>query len=178
MHLVLSLILGFANAQAAIPLPKQGEAACYRRDYNSDHMRRNPSQALGSLYVWLRHAKDGSEEDYSGAKVLGLRRSGEVFLNRDPSCEFKADGTVFCFVECDGGSFSLEPRTDSIYFRVTKDYYFPLFRNGADPENPREEEILHLDGKDRNNNLYRLYQVDEQDCKDAFDRITERSYGC
>lgn len=177
MHLLLSLILGFSAAQAAIPLPGQGESACYRREYKEDHLRRNPRQNLSSLYVWLRHAEEGTDE-YTGAKVLGLRRNGDAFLNRDPSCEFKPDGTVFCFVECDGGSFSLEPRTDSIFFRVTKDYYFPLFKNGADPENPREEEILQLDGKDGNNNLYRLYQVDEQDCKDAFDRITERSYGC
>jgi len=178
MHLVLSLILGFTTVQAAIPWPGEGGSACYRRVYNSDHMRSNPRQELGSLYVWLHHAAGNTEDDYSGAKVLGLRRNGEAFLNRDPSCEFKPDGTVFCYVECDGGSFSLEPRTNSIFFRVTKDYYFPLFRSGADPENPREEEILHLDGKDRNNNLYRLYQVEEQDCKDAFDRITERSYGC
>lgn len=178
MNIMLSLILGFASAQAEIPLPKEGQAACYRRDYGTDHLRRNPRQELQSLFVWLRRVREGAEGDYSGAKVLGLHRGGEAYLNQDSSCEFKADGSVFCFVECDGGSFRLEPRTDSIYFRVTKGYYFPLFRNGSDPENLRDEEILQLDGGDKNNSLYRLHPVPESECEGAFSRVTERSYGC
>lgn len=177
--LALAAFTGFvASATSVVTLPHAGQAACYRREYTAEHLQANRKQVLSSLFVLLQYAKG-----YHGATVIGTRTDGRMYGNFDAGCAEKNDGSVFCQVECDGGSFSLVPSKKSqkaVNFSVTKDYYFPLFLKGSNPEETNAENgtQLSLDGNDQDNNLYKLYPADKIECEDAIKKIRDEDWGC
>lgn len=179
--LALALSLFAAHAEAAPRIqPAPGEKVCLAREYTAGHMQRNPKQHLNKMHVLLETKKGRAEEggDIRSAKVVG-EKDGVLYGN-EATCEFKAGGVVHCFIECDGGSFNLHPsQGQNVLFRVTEDYYFPLYRKGADPENRRDEDTLSFDFKDRDNNIFRLEKSSAGVCEKQWKAFKEvPAFGC
>lgn len=164
ISLIAALFVSCSAAHAADIQPAPGSRSCFRRSYTQAHMHDNPKQALRRLAVLLDNVPPSKsiEYGYRTARVVG-ERGGRLFGNL-ASCEYKPDGSVFCSIECDGGSFTLQPESSGATFRVTPDYYFPLFRRGSNPESPQDSDILSLDGNDHDNNLYWLFPAKASDC--------------
>lgn len=167
MKFLAALFLVSSVSNAAIPLKSELNAPiCLKREYSEEHMRANPKQLLTSLYIYLATAQKTYGDEtfiHSGAEVFG-RTPANLYVNREPTCESRADGSIFCFAECDGGSFELVPRETNALFRISKDYYFPLFQNGFDRETATEKQTLSLDAKDRHNNVYKVFSAPIREC--------------
>lgn len=170
---LMTLLLAFISFDAHSADAPISPAACYMRVYEPSHLKQNPNQALTSLAVKLVN-----HEEYVGAQVIGLGRNGRHYANSNAVCESRDDGSIFCFVECDGGSFRLQPARGSVNFRVTESYYFPLILNGIDPEVSSPEDYIWLDGDDRDNNIYKLYPASAAACDVQFSKLKEDGFGC
>ena len=161
--------------------PALGEKACFERKYTSDHLRRNPKQHLSSMYILVTHMRDsysdGGTYDWVNGTVVGASKN-EYYMNDNAGCVYKADGSISCNIECDGGAFEVYPQSDSVLFQVAKDYYFPLYRRGTDQETAGREDVLHFSSDDRDNAVYKLYPVEVKKCEAAIARAKIRSWGC
>lgn len=181
--LALALILSAfaANAEAALPRiqPNLGEKTCFAREYNEEHMRSNPKQNVSKLHVLLNRQKSEYDRDGTMTSVKVVGEKDGVLYGNEATCEAKAGGTVFCFIECDGGSFNLKHgRKGRVNFEITKDYYFPLYRKGADPENARDEDTLGF-SSDRDNGVYSLEVKDAGVCEQQWQKyIAVPEFGC
>ncbi len=91
--------------------PAPGEQACYRRVYNSRHLRRHPRQQTTEMVLYLRvlgnQGKDASGSAYLAtiqtAWTLYVRlRHGEKLLYAAGDCHDQ-QGEAVCVVDCDGG---------------------------------------------------------------------------
>jgi hypothetical protein len=182
--LTLTLLLSLTTqAQAALPRiqPELNDKACFAREYSASHMRANPLQHVSKMHVLLERKKDryGADGTFTAVKVVG-EKDGVLFGN-EASCEVKENGRVFCFIECDGGSFSLKHgRRGRVNFEVTKDYYFPLYRKGAGSEEegrPGPEDTLDFRA-DRANGLYSLERKEAGVCERRWKQYKEADYGC
>ena len=172
------LILAPAGAMAAhVAFPAQGASACYTREYTGQQMAGHPNQKLNRVFVKIAN-RLSAERDYNSATVVATGRDGQFYSNDNAGCEQKKDGTLLCSVECDGGSFSLIPLDSRINLKVTPDYYFPLYKPGADIANPRPEDQLSLMGADKDNNLYRLFPADMGQCDAAWEAAKSQTPGC
>lgn len=179
LALALSLYTGYAEAAPRIQ-PAPGAKVCLAREYTAGHMRSNPRQHVSKMHVLLETKKGRVEDggDIRSAKIVGEREG--VLYGNEATCEYKANGVVHCFIECDGGSFDLNPsHGQNVIFRITKDYYFPLYRKGADPENARDEDKLSFDFKDRENNAYRLEKTSPGVCEKQWKAFKQTpAFGC
>ncbi len=162
---LISSITAQAQSGRISVQPEMGHPACFKRVYTDDELRSQPKQLVSSLYVIVERSKHDPEVDVDmhKAEVFGYR-NGQLFTNREPLCEFKADGSSNCFVECDGGSFDLLPRNGHALFKVTEDYYFPLFLDGKNRSSARTRDTISLDANDRANRLFKLYPVPFSEC--------------
>jgi hypothetical protein len=181
--ITFALLLSLAtHAQAATPRiqPDLGAKSCFAREYSATHMRANPLQHVSKLHVLRERRKDryGNDGTSTSVKVVG-EKNGVLFGN-EASCEIKENGRVFCFIECDGGSFSLKHgRTGRVNFEVTKEYYFPLYRKGANSEESRPGPEDTLDFRaDRANGVYSLEPKEAGVCERRWKQYKEAEYGC
>lgn len=183
LFLIASLTSG-ALAQAANPTiqPKVNEPVCLMRQYSASHMAQNPKQKLSAIYIRLADATYTTENPteivhYTSSNVIGVS-AGKFYGNDLAECTFNADGSAKCQVDCDGGSFGLYPRESDVLMRVSKDYYYPLYKGGYNQENPSPQDELSFDGNDENNNSYLLQQVKIQDCDRAIREMQKANFGC
>ena len=176
-----------ATAPVLSVKPTLEQAVCLKREYSEDHLRQYPKQKLSSMYVIVRKSKfpasagpELKNETYIGAEVIGQKSIGdkEYYANWDSTCEFNAKGSAHCFVECDGGSFDLQPRTADVLFTVGKDYYFPLYRPGMSRNDATDADTISLDAKDKHNAIYRLNQAPVRECIDARKRAKKVTGDC
>ena len=166
---------GSVEPIAAKPInvkPTVDQAICLKREYSEDHLRAYPQQKLSSMYIIVKIAKvEGSttKETFTAAEVIGQKSSGDkdYYANWDSTCDFQARGVAHCFVECDGGSFDLLPRPVDVLFRVSKSYFFPLYKPGVSRDTATESDTLKLDAKDQHNAIYRLYEAPVRECVEA-----------
>jgi hypothetical protein len=180
--LFASLALSNASALAGVPRLQPGPhtPVCLLRQYTAEHMAANPKQKLNAIYVKLSDvAVKGQHEidHYTASNVIGLS-DGKFYGNDLAGCTFKADGSAQCQVDCDGGSFGLYPRLNSVLMQITKDYYFPLYLNGATPDSERPGDELSFDGNDKDNNEYLLQEVDVRECDRAIQLMKRAEWGC
>ncbi|HEY8278193.1 MAG TPA: hypothetical protein VIH99_01130 [Bdellovibrionota bacterium] len=176
-------LLAFApTAQAAnINLqPKGNESACFQGVYSAEHRRNNPKQEFSELTILVENIvapPDSEVASYISAKLVGAK-NGTLYGNA-ATCEYKANGSVFCFIECDGGSFSLRRGDRGVEFAVTPDYYFPFFRKGADPDQPHTDDTVSFSGKDPANSVYKLLPAKANACKVRWSQYKEvPNFGC
>lgn len=178
---LLALCLISLNAFATTIAPKADEATCFKRVYSDQHMSANPDQKLKEMYVKV--ATKNSENQYDkwtwlAGEVVGVSK-GQYYGNT-AYCEPRTDGSVNCSIDCDGGSFSLRnsPRySGSVNFIVTKDYYFPLFKNRMSSEIEVEVEVERIDLNGDKSGIFRLEPVDVRECDKAIQRITVSELG-
>jgi hypothetical protein len=171
LALALSSLMLSSAAHAALPrlAPAAGEApTCFKREYTAEHMRKNPGQLLDKMYVKVSRVTERSEGEtwsWMPAEVVGVSR-GEYFGNT-AGCSVAGNGSIQCAIDCDGGSFSLNHSSrvkGAVNFAVTKDYYFPLFKNRMSYDES-EEGSVSLGDKD--NSIFRLSPVDVRECNEA-----------
>ncbi len=185
--LALSLLTPLSYA-ASLVAPTDGVKSCFAREYSVEHMKRNPRQHFSKMHVLLSEDKMQSEgQTYSlqMVRVVG-EKHGQLWGNK-AGCEYAADGSATCSIECDGGSFQLKPQSGkNIHFQISKDYYFPFIRAGAkpvqedgEPDQVAPEDMLSLEYKDRDNRTYRLEQSEPGLCETVWDRyLNVPDYGC
>ena len=173
MTKILLIVAGLfaANAFGAIIVPSKDKPVCLKRVYSKKHMQQNPKQLLNELYVKVAYTTDREENIILGS-VVGMRK-GAAYGNTAYCGEVRADGSVRCSIDCDGGAFTLAngAAPESVFLNIG-DYYFPLFKNrmsAPEPEDPEEYEQINLDGKA--NQLWRLEAADPAQCDAAIQRI-------
>lgn len=116
------------------PLPDHfpaGKEACFGRVYGDMHLNLRPKQSVASLHIFRDLDPDQNTEEEPLTREEILRRDGESgsvnvsafvrFRNRKGifwntlNCSRSADGHVTgCGIDCDGGSFDLQPRQQSL----------------------------------------------------------------
>lgn len=163
----LSLLVCASSASATdVDLDlKVGESACLKREYSKQHLAEHPKQKLSSIFFKVSKKQvriDGETYVYSSGSVVGVSRD-IYYANTQATCEDIGAGALRCFVECDGGSFSVTPNRKHAILQVTPDYYFPLFESG---KIQYESESLSLEG-DEENGRYLVYPVSNQECDRA-----------
>lgn len=130
----LTLAAG-ANAQEnKPPLPSHfppGKEACFGRVYGDMHLKLRRQQLVTSLHIFREIDPDQNTEDEPQTREEILKNDSESssvnvsayvrFRNRKGifwntlNCNRSADGNITrCGVDCDGGSFDLQPRQQSL----------------------------------------------------------------
>src|SRR5258708_2492783 len=150
----LVLLLALTNiAYANILQPDLGEKTCVALEYTASHMRSHSKQLLSNLAVIIEQHTVESE-NYRAVRVVG-ERDGKLYGNT-AGCTYEKDGSVHCQIDCDGGAFNLYPSKDgSAVSNVRHDYYFPLFKEGSNQDNPLKGDVLDLNYSDEENRAYR-----------------------
>lgn len=174
-----SALISF-SASASPVQPAVNEEACFAREYSAAHLQSNPQQKLESLLVLVSNTRERFQNvsyDSKNAKVIGVSK-GKYYLNEGAGCEYRADGSIRCGVDCDGGAFTLTPQARSVLFQVAENYYFPLFKSGKDQETAGPSDMISLEANDHANAKYKLYPVAPQLCKDALDQAKMGLWGC
>lgn len=95
---------------------------CFMRDYSDAHLAKHPAQVVDEIALSVRQAG----EFINGTLWVLTARQGHVahsglggrLLKQQLLC-WKEMGTMNCFVECDGGGFTVTKATgDSLTFRT------------------------------------------------------------
>ncbi len=138
LRIVCALMLIGFSAQAqdkerSSPLPQQfplSTEACYGRVYDAQHLASHPKQRVTSFHLFrdfspdqnaeipaqpveeLR-ARDGDNGSIALSAYVRLRDKRGVYSNGF-SCQRGEKGGVYCYIDCDGGSFDLKPSGDAL----------------------------------------------------------------
>jgi hypothetical protein len=176
-----AFMLSLAAHAGASPriAPPADAPTCFMREYAPEYMSSHPGQKLDKMYVKLSHKAERNESgawEWLSGEVVGVSKGGQ--FGNTAGCQIAADGSAKCMIECDGGSFSLRhsPRyPDAVNFIVTKDYYFPLYKNQMTQDIEHDVETISLD--DAANRIYRLSPVDAKECDAAISRVLEAGGG-
>ena len=185
MKLFSVLLMGLIAAPALasdINLDTSDAPVCLQRVYTVDELAANPNQKLSQLTVKLQTKQykdeDGEPYTWSSALVIGRSTADHKLYGNTAGCELQPDGSAFCQIECDGGSFTLAQRPSWINFVVTADYYFPLFKGVLEPDIENTPPQINLDGNDLNNSTWKMYQVDMDQCNQAIKNVKQVDGGC
>lgn len=166
--LVASALLGLtASARAQdyqSPLPSHfplRQEACYGRVYDESHLKLRPKQTVTSLHVFRDLDPDQNTEDEPQTREELLKNDGEGGVNVSAFVRFKNRKGVFwnvlncnkspdgkfvrCGIDCDGGSFELRPRGESLH--LTNEGFVLIGGCGASDEE-HENEVHFLPGAD------------------------------
>jgi hypothetical protein len=112
-------------APALAQMPPAG--ACFGRDYDAAHLARNPQQGVAGLRLWFYDSIPGQADSRSVAVQARLADQGQAraagvggrTLRSDLRCVDEA-GAPTCWIECDGGGFTLGARADGGVDLVTE----------------------------------------------------------
>jgi len=130
-------LLAFAPSASAQeskpPLPSHfpaGKEVCFGRVYGETHLKLRPGQTVASLHIFRDLDPYQNTEDEPQTREEMLNNGGEGGVNVSAYVRFKnrkgifwntlncnrsADGHVTrCGIDCDGGSFDLQPRQQSL----------------------------------------------------------------
>lgn len=182
VFLVLPILAGAAEMQrSTIPIkPEVDQPVCLKREYSESHMRENRKQLLSSMHILLtKETKSDNGETFTlnRVEVYG-EKAGELFVNREAICDDQSDGTTLCFVECDGGAFSVLPKKESALFLVEYQSLFPLYKSGYTRQTATQKQTVLLRSGDRENYVYRLYPAPVSECKAVQERAIKIKSEC
>ncbi|MEM7056831.1 MAG: hypothetical protein AAF557_04530 [Pseudomonadota bacterium] len=113
MRLILATLIAITAGSAFAD-------TCYRRVYSEDHLRKNPAQVVSSIEVRFT---EGIEARQAFARVI-FKGSSKVWTNglycsKDRLAE-DPGATMRCGVECDGGTFTVRPKSSNAIYLTTK----------------------------------------------------------
>lgn len=131
---LLAMVSSAAAQERASPLPShfpRAKEACFGRVYGNMHLKLRPRQLVTSIHIFRDLDPDQNTEDEPLTRDEVLKNDGESgsvnlsafvrFKNRKGlfwntlNCNKSADGNVTrCGIDCDGGSFDLQPRQQSL----------------------------------------------------------------
>ena len=102
---------------------RDGGKACYARSYDEAHLKSHPKQMVRRIFIDFDAAtrsdetrKNGADNFEAGIGFM-LRRSDEWY-GQALSCKTAGD-RFECYLEADGGTFTLMPRGDALRLEVT-----------------------------------------------------------
>lgn len=184
--LILPLSMVASSQVFAVNIqPTENNPVCLQRVYSEEHMANNPLQKISEMTVKViqksfvdEYSADKKVHKYHAAQVVGRSTQDNLLYGNTATCEFAKDGSAKCFIECDGGSFSLQQRPSWINFSVSPNYYFPLFKGVLEADIENTPDSISLEAKDKNNNLFRLEKVPVEKCDQVISEVTEVDGGC
>jgi hypothetical protein len=100
-----------------------GGQVCYLRVYDAAHLKAHPRQTVRRIFVDFAVARRSDEsrkngaDDFEAGIEFMLRRSPEWY-GQALSCKTVRDHFE-CYLEADGGTFTLTPRGDALRLEVT-----------------------------------------------------------
>ena len=134
--LAIGLVLaGSTVAPAQAPIFTAEQEACYGRVYDRAHLAKHPEQKVVSLHIWrslgerpeaenwtpnqrANAIKDFKESGQTLVEALVTFRDRKGYFHNSLSCGPGEKGQIFCSIDCDGGSFSLEAsKANSVLLR-------------------------------------------------------------
>ncbi len=96
---------------------RNGEAPCYARTYDAEHLAKNPKQKVIHFFVTESEAEQmAPPQTFDLAFGFRLKDSTDAFSS-EAGCAAKGDGAL-CSAEGDGGQFSLTPREDGLLVTI------------------------------------------------------------
>lgn len=180
VFILFSLISLAALAGDSSPFqPAVDQPICLKRVYTARHLAQHPGQNLEELHVLLtreihRYTDENGEKntsDWTIASVSGRSpRYGNTLYTNEFGCEFNKDGSAKCYIECDGGSFTLKSLNGGreAQLKVSSGYYWHLFKEGFSEEGGMGMEdpgnTLEFESTDKENEVYRLEVVPAAEC--------------
>lgn len=144
----------YTDGKSATTLePNPGTKLCFKRFYDTAHRKKNPKQIVGSLNVEVT-ANDGGNYFTIGATNVGDFETDDVKnFSGGGYCSVLDTAKAKCHLDADAGGFTLQNNKDgSVFLKVAKHMRLTL---GDDSED--DEISLDLSGKDKDNNLFKLY---------------------
>lgn len=183
-----SILVGFPTLSFALDTqpaavsvkPALNKPICLKREYSDDELRDEPKRRLSTIYVLLTRSKkhvNGDRFMLNEAEVYG-ESDGEIYVNREAICNFEPNGKTSCFVECDGGSFDLQPERQTARFAIGEQTFFPLYLQGVSRRKATSAQTVKLEANDRYNNQYRLYPAPLNECKAVRKRVAQVKNEC
>lgn len=174
-----ALTITTATQAAGLPRldPKPNAPVCLQREYSAEHLRKNPGQLLEKMFVKLT-LNQSEYGDLVIGEVVGVHR--QEFYGNTAGCHRGSNGSLNCFIECDGGSFSLRASTRVRSATNFSTEYFPLFKGRMMDhweEEPGDVEIEKVRLGDRDNALFRLVPAPVSACDEAIERNTLQGNG-
>ncbi len=96
-----------AIAKGLVDSVLNGGQTCFARDYAIDHLRSHPDQRVATIALGPNPDEAGITADGIAGMTLSLQlRDDTDFYTATAYCQDAGSGAI-CFVEGDGGSFSL-----------------------------------------------------------------------
>lgn len=154
------------------PLQKE---VCFGRVYGDMHLKLRPKQLVTSLHIFRDLDPDQNTEDEPLTREELLKSDGDSGVNVSAFVRFKnrkgvfwntlnctrsADGKVTrCGIDCDGGSFDLEPRQQSLL--LTNNGFVLIGGCGASEEE-YENKVFFSPGAD--DKIFRLEPLPLEHC--------------
>jgi hypothetical protein len=157
-----------AGAQAPAPLFTADQEACFGRVYDRSHLASHPNQKVTSLHIfrslgerpeaesWQANQRDDAIKQFretgrADVQAFVTFRDRKGYFHNWLTCPKAAKDGMRCFIECDGGSFSLK-RDGASTALLSNDGFVIIGGCGEDVE--ASEEVYFSPGKD--DKLFRL----------------------
>jgi hypothetical protein len=175
---LVSLTTFSAGQENSSPLPSHlplGKEVCFGRVYGDMHLKLHPKQLVTSLHLFRDLDPDQNTEDEPLTREEILKSDGDSGVNVSAFVRFKkrkgvfwntlncrtsADGKITrCGIDCDGGSFDLEPRERSL--RLTNNGFVLIGGCGASEEE-YENKLFFSPGAD--DKFFRLEPLPPAQC--------------
>lgn len=112
---------GFDPKLTGLVEARPNARACFRRDYDADHLAAHPKQTVSAIGLCVKvvhyQARNGGRYRYDFELKVRLRgraklltATGECgFSEADPAIVRHGAGPITCALECDGGGIDVEP---------------------------------------------------------------------
>ena len=150
--LLIALATTVALASAMSVAAEDSVLGCFKRTYDRSHLAQHPDQLVTEVRLRIFRAPEGQ------AKWFEVR-----FKLRGQSKPRWSEGVCLeggkCYVECDGGGFTVEPRTRDALVHLN---YIRTVMCDEDPSNLVDGEEGVSGGKD--DRVFRLDRVDPAEC--------------
>lgn len=181
--MVSSLMLApgaaFAQNGHTTPLPKHfplGTEACFGRTYDSNHLAHHPKQQVTSFHIFRDFSPDPNLEVPPTSREELVKNDGDNgtvgitafvrFRNRNGifsnslDCRRDNGNSVRCSIECDGGSFKLNPA--GVLLIAENNGFVVIGGCGASDEEAEANPVFVTPGVD--DKIFRLNPLPVQQC--------------
>lgn len=177
MKILALSLLTFASQAFALDMTRafdgvtDASSKCYVRDYSDRHLRANPRQTVKQIKIKLSQYKYDEQQPSQPILSIQVKRKGEKNVwNNSVSCQdWKSeDGspTVFCAVECDGGSVEMTG-FNSKGMLLLKNNGILLYGGCGADENGNEVEPIFLTSKPGGDDKFVIPNAGVNECADV-----------
>lgn len=158
-------------AQSPVDIVDGGKAACYGREYTSDHMTKHPKQTVKTMKVKFYRDAEFPESFLMDVGVM-LKREIKNSDQYDPyrtsmfCYDFTSEG-MHCAIECDGGQVDISWKTraqpDGSILFINHGFYV-YGGCGEMDENDEPVEGRWLAPSKGGDDVFRLFPLSQENC--------------